>query len=365
MNAILAINSGSSSLKFRLASVDGENLFWGSATRLGTKGALLAWHLGDVKSETIIANAGHGDIVSTISEYIANDLPKIEIVAVGHRIVHGGMEFGDPVIIQGDALGRIRELEPLAPLHQPAGIKGIELAMIAFPNALQVAVFDTGFHSEKPWLHDSYALNAEHYDAGIRRYGFHGISCQSVMRQLVEQGINVQYKRIIIAHLGNGCSVTAVKYGKAHATSMGFSTLDGVAMGTRPGHIDAGVLIHWMREGRRLEDIERELYHASGLLGLSGISNDIRDLMSSNDPRAANAIAFFTARISEEIARMATTMSGLDMIAFCGGIGENASSIREAIQGQIAFLSPIGAVDARVVQTDEEGEIILRAKALL
>lgn len=359
MAAILALNSGSSSLKFRLAADDGQILMAGQATRLGTPAAHLVWQAGADGEARTMANAGHGEILAALSALIARAFAGEQITAVGHRIVHGGVDFSDAVVIDAAVFGQIRALVPLAPLHQPSGILGIEAARLGFPGANQVAVFDTGFHRTKPWLHDSYAIDGQYYQAGIRRYGFHGISCQSVLRQLGDPK-----GRVIIAHLGNGCSVTAVKNGRSHASSMGFSTLDGVAMGTRPGHLDPGVLLHWMRQGADAAEIERRLYHQSGLLALSGLSNDVRDLQASADPRARQALEYFVARIAEEIARMAATMGGVDRVIFCGGIGENAHDLRAEILGAIEFLGSAAGLTTLVISTDEEGEIILQTRAL-
>lgn len=359
MQAILALNSGSSSLKFRMRAEGLGDLIHGHAARLGTEHAHWQWQSLENFAEETLPHASHGEVLAQLSERIAKNF-DCEIAAIGHRIVHGGAKFSAPMIITPNLLSEIRDLTPLAPLHQPAGILGVEKATLAFPDAIQIAIFDTGFHSEKPWVQNAYAIDESFYENGIRRYGFHGISCQSVLRQLKDVP-----PRLIIAHLGNGSSITAVKAGKSHANSMGFSTLDGVSMGSRPGHFDPGIILHWLKEGQSHDEIEKRLYHQAGLLGLSGLSNDIRDLQASQTPRAQSALEFFIARIIEEIARMAATMGGVDRVVFCGGIGENAHELREKIEAGIGFLFPNQSPISQIIRTDEEGEIIAQCKAML
>lgn len=363
----LALNVGSSSLKFRAAPMaDPETgAAWGRIERIGSDGANLKITAQDATETREITVATHEDAVRIAAEALTRALPDARVAAVGHRIVHGGPDFTRPVEIDAGVLSRLETLVPLAPLHVPAGIAGIKGAERAFDSARQIACFDTAFHAGKPWVHDAFALPQQFYDEGIRRYGFHGISCQSITRGLRAEGYPLENRRVVIAHLGNGASVTAVLKGRGHASSMGFSTIDGLAMGTRSGRIDPGVLFYLHDRGMTQAQIEDLLYRKSGLLGLSGLSNDMRDLMASDDSAAVRAVEYFVARAVEEIARLAATMGGLDTVVFCGGIGENAGEIRDRIAAGLTFLPGQGdGVEILTRETREEEEI-LRAVAEL
>lgn len=365
---ILALNVGSSSLKFCVAKAAGEApLLSGVADRVGSDHAgLTVVPAQGTKRTTQLGTCDHSGALSSIAEIIAVELPGKEVAGIGHRIVHGGQDYTLPVVITSDVLEDLEHLAVLAPLHQPHGLRGVRAAQTLYPKATQVACFDTAFHAGKPWLHNAFALPRAHYDQGLRRYGFHGLSCQSVIRGLNRVGFPVTERRFVIAHLGNGCSVTAVLGGQGVACSMGFSTLDGLTMGTRCGRIDPGALLHLLRSGMSLEELEDLLYRQSGLLGLSAISNDMRDLEASDADSAGEAIDFFVARLVEEVCRMAGVLGGLDTIVFCGGIGENASAIRERVRQGVAFLPGRdgSGVDIRVQRTDEEAEIIYAVEAM-
>ena len=369
-DAILAVNAGSSSVKFALAEAGdpAHRLLSGSAERLGAGDSTLRLSAGTGAPETRdLGAADHRDALAAMGEAIRDRHPALRIAGIGHRIVHGGAEFTDPVRVTDDVLDRLEALVPLAPLHQPHGIAGIRATRALFPDAVQVACLDTAFHAGKPWVQDAYALPARYYEAGLRRYGFHGLACESVCERLVADGVPLAERAIAIAHLGNGCSVTAVQGGRSVATSMGFSALDGLTMGTRCGHIDPGVLLHLMREGHDAARLERLLYHESGLLGLSGLSSDMRDLAASDSDAARGAIDHFIARAVEEICRMAGVMGGLDAVVFSGGIGENAGDIRQAVAEGLAFLPGRDGtgVDVLVCPADEEGRLMAATRTFL
>jgi acetate kinase len=304
-------------------------------------------------------------------------------LAVGHRVVHGGVDFTGPVLIDDDTLVALRRLVPLAPLHQPHNIAGIVAARTAFPSALQVACFDTAFHRSQPFVNDTFALPRELYREGVRRYGFHGLSYEHVMRALERLAPHHAHGRLVVAHLGNGASMCAVSGGRSVASTMGFTALDGLPMGTRCGQLDPGVLLYLMGEkGLSASDIEDLLYRRSGLLGLSGISHDMRRLLASTEPAAREAIDYFVFRVRRELGAMIAVLSGLDAVVFCGGIGEHAVEIRERIlrgfewigieldesrnrAGETVISSERSRVRAMVVPTDEEATIARHAARLV
>ncbi|WP_292285367.1 acetate kinase [Marivita sp.] len=370
-DAILALNAGSSSIKFALAASGQADkpLLSGLAERLGTgEGTLrLNPRAGDPETRALGA-CDHHTALAALCDVIHDRHPDLPMTGIGHRIVHGGPDFAAPVAVTDDVLARLEALVPLAPLHQPNGIAGIRATRALFPDAGQVACLDTAFHAGKPWVHDAYALPAQYYADGLRRYGFHGLACESVCDSLTVRDYPLSERRIAIAHLGNGCSVTAVRGGRSVATSMGFSALDGLTMGTRCGHIDPGVLLHLLREGYDAASLERLLYHDSGLRGLSGISSgDMRDIAASDSDTARGAIAHFIARAVEEICRLAGAMGGLDTVVFSGGIGENAADIRQAIAEGLAFLPGHDGrgVDVLVCPADEERRILTATEQVL
>jgi acetate kinase len=254
------------------------------------------------------------------------------VVAVGHRIVHGGPDFAEPVRIDDATLAKLKALIPLAPLHQPHNVAGIEAAMKAFPSTPQVACFDTAFHRSHPFVNDTYALPRSYYDEGVRRYGFHGLSYEFITRKLRTIAPQIAREDVIIAHLGNGASMCAVHDGRAVATTMGFTALDGLSMGTRCGQIDPGVVLYLMTEKKMSADaISDLLWKNSGLKGMSGLSQDMRELEASDSPAARDAIAYFVSRIRRELASLAATVNGAEAIVFTAGIGEHSWKVREAV----------------------------------
>ena len=253
------------------------------------------------------------------------------VAAVGHRIVHGGPDYAEPVLIDDARSRSCKALIPLAPLHQPHNIAGVEAAMKAFPSTPQVACFDTAFHRSHPFIHDTYALPRSYYDEGVRRYGFHGLSYEFITRKLRTIAPEIARKDVIIAHLGNGASMCAVHDGRAVATTMGFTALDGLSMGTRCGQIDPGVVLYLMAEKKMSADaISDLLWKNSGLKGMSGLSQDMRELEASDSPAARDAIAYFVSRIRRELAGLAATVNGAEAIVFTAGIGEHSWKVREA-----------------------------------
>ena len=253
------------------------------------------------------------------------------IAAVGHRIVHGGPDYAEPVLIDDATLAKLKALIPLAPLHQPHNVAGVEAAMKAFPSMPQVACFDTAFHRSQPFINDTYALPRSYYDEGVRRYGFHGLSYEFITRKLRTIAPQIAREDVIIAHLGNGASMCAVHDGRAVATTMGFTALDGLSMGTRCGQIDPGVVLYLMTEKKMSADaISDLLWKNSGLKGMSGLSQDMRELEASDSPAARDAIAYFVSRIRRELASLAAAVNGAEAIVFTAGIGEHSWKVREA-----------------------------------
>ena len=305
-------------------------------------------------------------------------LPSDSIRAVGHRIVHGGTLFGEPRAIDDQVLADIASLVALAPLHQPHNLAGVLAARQAFPGVPQVACFDTAFHRDAPTLNQHFALPQAWFDRGIRRYGFHGLSYESIVAQIAADR-SVPQGRVVIAHLGNGASMAAVRDGRPVATTMSFSPLDGLPMGTRCGRLDAAVVLHLIRqEGMSVDDVSRLLHRESGLLGLSGVSSDMRELMASDTAGARLAIDYFVEQVLRELAGMAAALRGLDTLVFTGGIGENAATLRARIvegaawmglrldvRGNSCRMPRISAhdsrVDVRVLRTNEESVIARHA----
>ncbi len=258
---------------------------------------------------------------------------------IAHRVVHGGVKFVAPVEITSAVLTKLNELIPLAPLHQPANIAGIEATQKLFPTAKQFACFDTAFHRGQPWVADTYALPHAYYDAGVRRYGFHGLSVAYAARKLATSYPQLSNGRVIIAHLGSGASMCALLAGKSIASTMGFSTLDGLAMATRCGEIDPGVLLYLASEKKmRISEISELLYHRSGLLGLSGISSDMRTLLESSEPGAVRAVEYFVYRALQGVGQLTAALGGCDAIVFTGGIGEHSLEIRQRILRELTWL---------------------------
>ena len=302
------------------------------------------------------------------------------MVGVGHRVVHGGPDHGAPLVLDAANTEELAALEPLAPLHQPHNLAAVRAAREAFPGVVQVAVFDTAFHRGHPWVNDTYGLPRRFYDMGVRRYGFHGLSYDYISGKLADAYPALHEGRVVVAHLGNGASLCAIENGRSIASTMGFSALSGLCMGTRPGQMDPGVLL-WMidDQGMSSEEITRVLYRESGLKGLSGKTNDMRALLESEEEEAAQAVEYFVSRVAQEVAAMAVAMEGIDALVFTGGIGENAAPIRARVLRALAFLGftldPVAneagderissGLPALVLPTNEELVIARAVKAAL
>ncbi len=344
--AVLSVNAGSSSLKFSLHPVQQGDVapavLSGSAERLEPGGQpLLTIQAPGATPQRVAlqALAGETSFDSALRAVIAavDAHGGARIVAVAHRVVHGGERYAGPVLIDDAVLAFLETLNPLAPLHQPANLLGVRAFRRACPGVPQVACFDTAFHAGTPEVEKRFALPDEYFREGVRRYGFHGLSYQHVseaLAQLSHRGLG----RLLVAHLGNGASLCAVRGGRSVATTMGFSAVDGLMMGTRSGAIDAGVLLHLMRQGLDADAIEKLLYKRSGLLGVSGLSADMRSLRASDEPAAARAIALFTYRVIRECGALVACMGGVDVIAFTGGIGEHDQRLRADVSAALAHL---------------------------
>ena len=336
---ILTLNAGSSSLKFaafRLAHGGEPSLLAsGQIEGIGAtaKGAVksASGETAELTFDQAHAHVDHAAAMGAILDWLKKAGYDSSVAAVGHRIVHGGPDYAEPVLIDDPTLAKLRELIPLAPLHQPHNIAGVEAAMKAFASTPQVACFDTAFHRSHPFINDTYALPRSYYDEGIRRYGFHGLSYEFITRKLRTIAPQIAREDVIIAHLGNGASMCAVHDGRAVATTMGFTALDGLSMGTRCGQIDPGVVLYLMAEKKMSADaISDLLWKNSGLKGMSGLSQDMRELEAADSQAARDAIAYFVARIRRELASLAATVNGAEAIVFTAGIGEHSWKVREA-----------------------------------
>jgi len=377
MTGILILNTGSSSLKFGLyrASLEPVMLVDGQVDRIG-QAARLSVQSDAATYDQSVAAATHSDALSVVLKALETHREGLDIAGIGHRIVHGGLKFTEPALLTPSTIEALQKLCPLAPLHQPHNLAGVEIARDAFPDAVQIGCFDTSFHRSHPWVNDTFALPRSFYDQGVRRYGFHGLSYNYITGVLKRDYPDLHQGRVIVAHLGNGASMCAIKAGKSIGSTMGFTALDGLPMGTRCGQLDPGVVLYMMQQnGMSPEEVNNLLYKRSGLLGLSGESSDMRSLLASKNPQAAEAIDYYVFRARREIGAMTAVLSGLDALVFCGGIGENATVIRERIVDGLDYLGLAvdqaknqenardignGATRLMVIPTDEE-RIIARA----
>lgn len=377
--AILTLNAGSSSLKFSVYTVaeEPDERAVGQVENLGPSARLTA-RIDGAEQVRDLGAADHKLALRAILEIAETVLDGRKVAAVGHRVAHGGLDFTGPEELTPGVIDKLAALAPLAPLHQPHNLAAIEAAIAAFPKALQIGCFDTAFHRGHPWVNDTFALPRRFYDEGVRRYGFHGVSYQYITGELARSEPTLVAGRVIVAHLGNGASMCGILGGESVASTMGFSALDGLPMGTRCGQLDPGVLLYLMdREGMTAAEITTLLYKESGLKGLSGMTHDLRTLEASDAPEAAEAIDYFTYRIRREVGAMAAILGGVDAVVFCGGIGENSRTVRARICEGMAWLGiefdaaanaanareiSTGQVRVLVVPTDEE-RVIARAAA--
>ncbi|MFS2008672.1 acetate/propionate family kinase [Azospirillum sp. CT11-132] len=393
-DTMLVINAGSSSIKFQLfdlmptvgqadpmpARLRGQIEGIGTQPRLllrssegcgaGYEEALPAAVEGMPNAMTFLGN--------WLREWLGGVLP----VAVGHRVVHGGPAYDEPIVVDDAAIETLERYAPLAPLHQPHNLAPIRAIRSMMPGMVQVACFDTAFHRRHPEVADRYAIPEQLYREGVRRYGFHGLSYEWIARRLHDVAPLIAHGRVIIAHLGSGASMCAIQDGVSIDSTMGFTALDGLPMGTRPGQLDPGIVLYLLSRGMDAHAIEQMLYRDCGLKGLSGFSNDVRDLLGSPDPRASLALEVFIYRASLAIGSLTAALGGLDALVFTAGIGEHSAVIRSAIaersrwiglvldetanlMGRSCISSADSQVQAYVIPTDEERMIATHTSALL
>ena len=390
MDTILVVNAGSSSVKFQIFSVEGEGklqrLIKGQLDGIGSRPRLRANGAdSDSLADRVYPIESVPDIPAAIriaSEWLRDEL-RITPMAVGHRVVHGGPDYDRPVLIDHGVVARLERFVALAPLHQPHNLTPIRSLLANFPTLPQVACFDTAFHRTHDAVADYYAIPHELHAEGVRRYGFHGLSYEYVAKTLSQVAPEIANGRVIVAHLGSGASMCALKKGRSAESTMGFTALDGLPMGTRPGQIDPGVVLYLISEkGMSASNAQNFLYRDCGLKGLSGISNDMRELEASEDPKAKLAIDYFVYRIGLNAGMLAAALQGLDAFVFTAGIGENSVRIRARIVDQLAWLGArldptensrharlISRSDSRiavyVIPTDEELMIAQHTSSLL
>jgi len=388
-NLVLVLNAGSSSLKFSLFETDptGEpaELARGQIEGIGTKPHFKAESRDGERliDQEYAAGAGHRGATQRLVKWLDEYLGGRHVEVVGHRVVHGGTRYAEPVLVDGEVMEDLEQLVPLAPLHQPHNLKAIEAVAIAHAGVPQVACFDTAFHQRQPFEADTFALPRDFYARGVRRYGFHGLSYEFIARELEHTAPVLAGGRVVVAHLGNGASCCAIEAGRSVDSTMGFTALDGLPMGTRCGQIDPGVLLYLIDElGMSTAEVSDLLYKQSGLKGLSGISSDMRDLATSDSEDAARAIRYFVYRVRREVAALAAALQGLDGLVFTAGIGEHATEVRAAVCDGLGWLgvrldaaanaenarvisTAASAVDVRVIPTNEEKMIALHALRLV
>ena len=338
-DAILVLNAGSSSLKFSVFVCRGAELeLWlrGQAEGLYTSPRFAAKDAaGKAVSERIWKegeSVGHEGAISHLIDFLRSSRGDNRLVAVGHRVVHGGVDFSEPTRVTSELVKALEKLIPLAPLHQPHNLGPIRYVLQQMPALPQVACFDTAFHRVQPELAQAFALPREITERGVRRYGFHGLSYEYIASALPGVDSKAAAGKVVVAHLGNGASMCAIQSGRSVASTMGFTAVDGLPMGTRCGSIDPGVMLYLMDELKMdARSIEKLIYQQSGLLGVSGVSSDMRALLSSDAPRAKLAVDLFVYRIGRELGSLAAALGGLDALVFTGGIGEHAVPIRERV----------------------------------
>jgi acetate kinase len=336
---ILVLNAGSSSLKFcvyRIADAEtwrlearGQIEGIGTAPRLTAKDGEGA-KLDDQRLEATVRDASSA--LDHLAAWLRARFQGTRVLGVGHRVVHGGAQHAAPVLVTPQVLKDLRELVPLAPLHQPYNLAAIDAVAERLPTVPQVACFDTSFHRGHQPVADLVPLPLEIRRSGVQRYGFHGLSYEYVASALPRVAPDIASGRVVVAHLGSGASLCALKNGRSVDSSFGFTALDGLCMGTRPGALDPGVVLHLFQQlGLSAKEVETVLYKKSGLIGISGISNDMRDLLGSSEPGAQLAVEYFVYRAAKEIGALAAVLSGIDGLVFTAGIGENSAEIRERI----------------------------------
>lgn len=388
--ALFVVNAGSSSIKFKLYRILGDDiapLITGALDGIGTQPRLRAKDADGAvlvdRSFTAeeIAKPSHAQ--HAIGDWVTPLMGGYELIGVGHRVVHGGPHYSHPVIVDDEVLRTLESFIPLAPLHQLTNLDPIRVLRERRPDLPQVACFDTAFHRGHPEIADRFALPRALYDDGVRRYGFHGLSYEYVSGRLREIAPKLAAGRVVICHLGSGASACALLDGRSMESTMGFTALDGLPMGTRCGALDAGVVLHLIEQkGLTPAQVGHMLYHDSGLRGLSGISSDMRTLLASPDPAATLAVDYFTLHVAQAVASLSVTLGGLDALVFTAGIGEHAPEVRSRVASRLGFLgldidqqanstastdiqSDRSSVRVLVVPTDEERMIGLHTLKLL
>ncbi len=371
MNAVLVVNAGSSSVKFQLfdlaAADELHRLIKGQVEGIGTRPRLRAeTGEGSMLIDRHYAPNEIADVTAAIAAagHWLRDVQAIELAAIGHRVVHGGPDYNRPVRVDEAVLVRLERYIALAPLHQPNNLAPIRALLESRPDLLQVACFDTAFHRSHDAVTDHYAIPERFYREGVRRYGFHGLSYEYVAGRLREIAPDLAKQRVVVAHLGSGASMCALADGRSVDSTMGFTALDGLPMGTRSGQIDPGVLLYLLTEkGMSAEAVRDLLYRDSGLKGMSGITNDMRELEASKDPAAALAIDYFVHRIGLNAGMLAAALGGLDAFVFTAGIGENSALIRARVAEKLAWLGaifdPVANRSAKAVISRPESKLAL------
>jgi len=370
----LILNSGSSSLKFAFYTTDHalQLRFRGSMTEIGTRSHFqIEDHLGKLILDQAIDITDHEQAFRALLDWVANNDNAIEMIIAGHRIVHGGSRYHEHVQVTAEVLDYLESLVPLAPNHQPANLLGITTLQALQPGLTQVACFDTVYHHSRPEVEQYFALPRLPMLDAVHRYGFHGLSYEYIAKRLADMHEIDANKKVIVAHLGHGASLCAMQTYRSVATTMTFTPLDGIPMGTRCGSIDPAVVLYLQQQGMSLNEVSDLLYFKSGLLGVSGVSGDMAILLEQQTPPAQLAVEQFIHHCVRAIGSLAATLEGLDVLVFCGGIGENAVTIRESICQRCAWLGleldmdanqssqarisqPGSAVQAWVLATNEE-----------
>jgi acetate kinase len=389
-NALLTLNAGSSSIKFALyerGMCSEKLLSHGAIEDIGIAPRFVARAPdGTVLDEyrwAATAKLDHEDLLKPLLAWVTSHLGKDALTAVGHRIVHGGREFSHPVLIDQTVMKKLQELVALAPLHQPHNLAAVNAISKLRPELPQIACFDTAFHHGMQTVAKRLALPRRYDEQGVRRYGFHGLSYEYILGQLRDLSPALARGRVIVAHLGNGASLCAIRDGHSVDTTMGFTTLDGLVMGTRCGNIDPGALLY-LQQAQNLSaaDIEHMLYHESGLLGVSGISSDMRTLLASTDRHARDAVDLFVFHVVREIGALMASLGGMDALVFSAGIGEHAAPIRAAVCEKLTWLgveydeganarhhvlisTPRSSAHVFVIPTDEEAMIAAHTASVL
>ncbi len=349
MKSLLIINAGSSSLKFAVFNLplvkDAPSVFRGQIDGIGANTQFVAKDIdGKTLLDTIIKSPEGTELeaqqelaLTTLLSWVEEQ--KVELAAVGHRVLQGGEKYSAPVVVTPEVFKVLETFIPLGPLHQPHNLRPIRVLAAKYPNLPQVACFDTAFHRTQPWQAQTYAIPRKITAEGVKRYGFHGSSYDYIARQLPEIIGDKAHGAVIVAHMGNGASMAAMRDGKCVGTSMGFTAIEGLMMGTRTGSIDPGVLLYMMdRHGYGPKEISNFLYKESGLLGVSGISQDMRTLEASDAPEAKEALELFCYRAAREIGSLMMAAGGLDALVFTGGIGENSQFVRNKVIGYLDWM---------------------------